>query len=322
MPKVSVIIPIYKVEKYIERCARSLFEQTLDDIEFIFIDDCSPDRSIDLLRLIALEYKQHNEEKRHIIRIEKMLSNSGLAAVRQYGIQLATGDYIAHCDSDDWVDIDMYFQMYNNAITNNSDVVICDYVLTNGTSELETVEACHSDTPIKEIENCLLQRDPWSLWNKLFIKKVYSNIEYPKGAMGEDMATTIQLLWNCRSLSYISKPFYKYYFNPDSITKKTTRENCIKRFEQLSKNTEVVLNFLEGNNAKIFDEELVVYKNFIRSVLYPLVYDQKYYILWNTMFADLNKQALLSTKISVFEKIRIILTMLHLYPRKRDRAIL
>ena len=321
MPKISVIVPVYGVEKYIERCARSLFEQTLDDIEFIFIDDCTPDCSIKILREIIEEYQSLIAKKSYKVIIECMPTNSGQAIVRKRGIQLANGDYIIHCDSDDWVDEDMYSQMYREAITNNSDVVICDYILTNGTSDMGIIKSCHADTPKQEIKNCLLQRDPWSLWNKLFRKKVYSNIQYPKDAMGEDMAITIQLLWNCESMSYISKPYYKYYYNPESITKKVTRENCINRFEQLSKNTDIVLNFLNSNDAKIFEAELVVYKNFIRSLLYPLVYDRKYYTIWNTMFVNLNKQALLSKNISVPEKIRIILTMLHLYPRKRDWAI-
>lgn len=317
MPKVSVIIPVYGVEKYIERCARSLFNQTLDDIEYIFVDDCSPDRSIEILNQVIGEYPRRKDQ----VQIIHHASNQGLALARQTGLKAATGEYIAHCDSDDWVDNDMYSQMYSEAITNNSDVVICDYILTNGTSDMGIIKSCHADTPKQEIKNCLFQRDPWSLCNKLFRKKVYSNIQYPKDAMGEDMATTIQLLWNCESMSYISKPYYKYYYNPESITKKVTRENCINRFEQLSKNTDIVLNFLNSNGAKIFEAELVVYKNFIRSVLYPLVYDRKYYTIWNTMFVNLNKQALLSKNISVPEKIRIILTMLHLYPRKRDWAI-
>ena len=317
MPKVSVIIPVYGVERYIERCAVSLFEQTLDDIEYIFVDDCSPDRSIEILNQVIGKYPRRKDQ----VQIIHHASNQGLALARQTGLKAATGEYIAHCDSDDWVDNDMYSQMYSEAITNNSDVVICDYILTNGTSDMGIIKSCHADTPKQEIKNCLFQRDPWSLWNKLFRKKVYSNIQYPKDAMGEDMATTIQLLWNCESMSYISKPYYKYYYNPESITKKVTRENCINRFEQLSKNTDIVLNFLNSNGAKIFEAELVVYKNFIRSVLYPLVYDRKYYTIWNTMFVNLNKQALLSKNISVPEKIRIILTMLHLYPRKRDWAI-
>lgn len=321
MPKVSVIIPVYGVEKYIERCARSLFEQTLDDIEYIFVDDCSPDKSIAILENIIKEYQPRLNKEHKNVRIEKMSQNSGLPNVRRYGIKLATSDYIAHCDSDDWVELDMYQQMYNKAIDDDADVVVCDYVVTNGTSVIKTINACHAKSPGQLIEKCLFQRDPWSLCNKLFKRKAYYNIEYPKGAMGEDMVTTIQLLWNCKTLSYINKPYYQYFYNSESITKVCTRDSCIRKFNQLSCNTTIVMNFIK--NMKLDDEykdALVVYKNFIRSVLYPIVYDKQYYNIWNNMFLGLNKQVLLSKYISASEKIRVFLTMVHLYPRKRNRA--
>ena len=97
MPKVTVIIPVYGVEKYISRCARSLFEQTLDDIEYIFVDDCTKDNSIGVLQEVLEQYPQRREQTR----IVKLLVNSGQAAARKYGMQLATGDYIIHCDGDD-----------------------------------------------------------------------------------------------------------------------------------------------------------------------------------------------------------------------------
>lgn len=321
MPKVSVIIPVYGVEKYIERCARSLFEQTLDDIEYIFVDDCTPDKSIDILKSIVNEYQPRLSKEHKKVRIEKMSQNSGLPNVRRYGIKLATGDFIAHCDSDDWVELDMYQQLYNKAVEEDADVVVCDYVLTNGKSVIKTINACHAKSPKQLIENCLFQRDPWSLWNKLFNRKAYSNIEYPQGAMGEDMVTTIQLLWNCKTLSYINKPYYQYFYNSESITKVCTRNSCINKFNQLSLNTAIVINFIKNKGLDAeFKDALVVYKNFIRSVLYPIVYDKQYYNIWNNMFLGLNKQVLLSKYISVSEKIRVFLTMVHLYPRKWDRA--
>ena len=88
MPKVSVIIPVYGVEKYIERCARSLFEQTLDDIEYIFVDDCSPDKSVFILERIIKEYSSRFLDEGKKVRIERMPKNCGLPAVRKYGIQL------------------------------------------------------------------------------------------------------------------------------------------------------------------------------------------------------------------------------------------
>ena len=321
MPKVSVIIPVYGVEKYIERCARSLFEQTLDDIEYIFVDDCSPDKSIVVLENIIKEYQSRLSKEHKFVRIEKMPQNSGLPNVRRYGIQQATGDYIAHCDSDDWVETDMYQQMYNEAKSNDSDVVVCDYIMTNGTSVIKKINACHAKSPKQLIKNCLFQRDPWSLCNKLFKRKAYYNIEYPKGAMGEDMVATIQLLWNCKTLSYINKPYYQYFYNSESITKICTRDSCINKFNQLSHNTTIVMNFIQKKKLDIeLKDALVVYKNFIRSVLYPIVYEKKYFHIWNNMFPGLNKQVFQSKYVSVSEKCRVFLTMLHLYPLKKNRA--
>ena len=84
MPKVTVIVPVYGVEKYIERCAISLFEQTLDDIEIIFVNDCTPDRSMEILDRIIEKYRFLFEEKKYIVRTESMLTNSGLPAVREH----------------------------------------------------------------------------------------------------------------------------------------------------------------------------------------------------------------------------------------------
>lgn len=317
MPKVSVIIPVYGVEKYIERCARSLFEQTLDDIEYLFIDDCTLDKSVEILKRVLEEYPHRKSQ----VVIHRMEQNSGQAKVREWGMRNARGEYVIHCDSDDWLDVHMYEEMYNKAIEEDADVVVCDYVVTNDTSVIKTINACHAKSAKQLIENCLFQRDPWSLWNKLFNRKAYSNIEYPKGAMGEDMVTIIQLLWNCKTLSYINKPYYQYFYNSESITKVCTRDSCISKFNQLSYNTTIVMNFIKNKKLDAeYKDALVVYKNFIRSVLYPIVYDKQYYNIWNNMFLGLNKQVLLSKYIPVSEKIRVFLTMVHLYPRKRNRA--
>lgn len=321
MPKVSVIIPVYGVEKYIERCAISLFEQTLDDIEYIFVDDCTPDRSMEILGRIIENYRLRFAEKKYTVRTERMFMNSGQAAVREHGMKLATGDYIIHCDSDDWVDTKMYRAMYEEAITKNADVVVCDYDMTDGVSYNKRVNACHSSTPKQLIENCLFQKDPWSVCNKLVKRTTYGNITYPQGAMGEDMVITLQILWNCKTITYIPQPFYKYFYNPESITKVITRKSCIKQFEQLSANTEIIMNFLQDKQTEgSFAEALVVYKNAIRAVLYPLVYDKYYYKKWNNMFTGLNFQVFCSKHICVTEKIRVLLTILHLYPRKQFRV--
>ena len=122
MPKVSVIVPIYGVEKFIERCARSLLEQTLDDIEYIFINDCTPDHSMEILQKVISDYPHRKQQ----IRIVCMPINSGIAAVRRHGIKLSNAEYIIYCDSDDYIDRDMLEKMYVKALETNADIVMVD----------------------------------------------------------------------------------------------------------------------------------------------------------------------------------------------------
>lgn len=317
MPKVSVIIPVYGVEKYIERCARSLFEQTLDDIEYLFIDDCTPDRSVEILKQVLDEYPHRKNQ----VIIHRMEKNSGQAAVRKWGMLNAAGEYVIHCDSDDWVDVHMYDEMYNKAIEEDADVVICDYEITDAVNGTKVVEACHASTPNQLIKNCLLQRDPWSLCNKLFKRKACYNIKYPKGAMGEDMVICIQSLFNCNTLAYVNAPYYKYFFNRFSITKNKNRELYIRKSSQLIDNSQILLRVItEHNIDKQYDAGVIVFQNFIRSILYPLIHEKEYYTMWRTMFGGININVLLSTHIDLMDKIRVILSIFHLYPRKRNRV--
>lgn len=101
--KVSVIIPVYKVEKFVERCVRSLMEQTMDGIEYIFVDDASPDDSILILHKVLVDYPERSERVKILVHSE----NKGLPAARNTGLAVAKGEYVFHCDSDDFVEKDL-----------------------------------------------------------------------------------------------------------------------------------------------------------------------------------------------------------------------
>ena len=246
MPKVSVIIPVYGVEKYIERCARSLFEQTFDDIEYIFVYDCSPDKSIAILENIIKEYLPRLKKEHKNVRIERLSKNCGLPNVRRYGINLATGDYIAHCDSDDWVDVHMYEEMYNKAIEEDADVVVCDFCSTDCENE-QYSKGLISKERENVIVDVLLWRIAGCLWNKLVRRKEYTDHDliYPTHNMGEDAALIVQILWNAKRISYLPEPFYYYYMNQTSITKYVSDDNKIRqRFLQATANVEIIEQFL------------------------------------------------------------------------------
>lgn len=240
-PKVSIIIPVYGVEKYIERCIRSLFEQTLRDIEYIFIDDCTPDKSVEILKRVLEEYPQRKSQ----VVIHRMEKNSGQAAVRKWGMLNATGEYVIHCDSDDWVDVHMYEEMYNKAIEEDADVVVCDFCSTDCENE-QYSKGLISKERENVIVDVLLWRIAGCLWNKLVRRKEYTDhdLNYPTHNMGEDAAFIVQILWNAKRISYLPKPLYYYYTNPTSITKDVTDEKIRKRFLQATANVEIIEQFL------------------------------------------------------------------------------
>lgn len=241
MPKVSVIIPVYGVEKYIERCARSLFEQTLDNIEFIFVNDCTPDRSIEILKTIIEEYQSRMEEKKYSIRIDRMKKNSGLPAVRKYGVNNAIGNYIIFCDSDDWVDRTLYQRMYEQAICEDADIVVCDYVETDGIvfkNKKIGLLSCEKEKCIKDM---MYLRTSWGVWNKMIKRKYFNQItEFPKDYMGEDMALTLSLMAKIDKISYCPNSYYNYFINPASPSRQDSEECAIRKFLEVECNYEIV----------------------------------------------------------------------------------
>lgn len=313
MPKVSVIIPVYGVEKYIERCARSLFEQTLDDIEYIFVDDCTPDKSIERLVSIVEEYQLRFSEEKKVVRIEKMLKNSGLPAARRHGIGRATGDYIIHCDSDDWVDIDMYRQMYGKAVEEQADCVVCDYYVTDTIKE-RIIKGTNTTDKYCLISDILSDKVAGSLCNKLFSRKLYGyDITYPKGSMAEDVATSVQLLYYASKVAYIPSPFYFYFVNSGSITRMVSRGKALNNFRAATSNAQIVINFIESKGLlKKFKRELVLFKYREKVFLVPYLEDPEINSLWRKTFPEVNLKVLFMNVFSIKKKIKYMLFICHI----------
>lgn len=313
-PKISVIIPVYGVEKYIESCARSLFEQTQTDMELIFVDDCSIDNSIAILERVMDEYRSRIIEKRMEIRIERMPTNSGLPAVREYGTKLAKGDYIIHCDSDDWVAPDMYRAMYEKATEDNADVVVCDIYKDYGGGKYKVIKGCNSEEVKKFTLDILWCRIPGSLCNKLYKRTAYNDgILFPSNNMAEDFATSAQLIRHCNKVSYIPKSFYHYVYNPQSITKnKSSDEKILKIYFDKQTNMELVLNAYKDCNDKDIKKALLFNCLEVKFTLYPIA--RKYKKLYNTNRPGFFRHFLFSPNVSVRIKVRHLLFLLRLYP--------
>ena len=229
--KVSVCIPVYGVEKYIERCARSLFEQTMrDGIEFVFVNDCTPDKSIEILEQVLSEYP-HRKEQTKIVHHE---SNKGLVGARNTGLTHAVGEYIIHCDSDDWVELDMYEKMYNAAKENDADMVYCDYMREgNGSS---TQCAGGNSSIAEDLQKEMLNRQSLGhLWNRLYRKHIAQEICFDfcpdHICFGEDLLRNMFMLNHSNRIIKISKYFYHYRRNQNSIVNSRKKYLALNAWE-------------------------------------------------------------------------------------------
>lgn len=316
-PRISVIVPIYGVEKYIERCARSLFGQTLNDIEFIFIDDCTLDNSITILKEVVEEYRPFFVNKGWTVRMERMQKNSGLPTVRRHGIQLAKGEYIVHCDSDDWVDAELYETMYKKASEEHHDMVVCNYRKTDGVNE--RIYAATRTTDKREYMSLLLNaKVTWAVWCRMVHCSVFQNpIIYPTQNMGEDMALTIQLLYFCKKIGFVEKPYYNYYINTSSITLTRDKGKVINIVRQGVENVVLLENFFQDKPANASIKNGMIHlKQVARDHLLPYINENEYYHLWKETFSEINNKIVFMPNISLKEKIRYILAICKIYQFK------
>ena len=213
-PKISVIVPVYKAEKYLNKCVDSLLAQTFTDFEVLLIDDGSPDCSGKICDEYARKDNRvkvfHNE-------------NGGVSSARQFGIDHAQGEYTIHADPDDWVEPNMLENLYRKAKEEDVDLVICDYYEHRGKRcdyIKQQLSSLDSRTVLKE----LFQQLHGSCWNKLVRRVCYDkyNIHFPEGLnYCEDLLTWIQMFQHDDiRIAYLPKAFYHYdrFVNVNSIS--------------------------------------------------------------------------------------------------------
>lgn len=250
MAKVSIIVPVYNVEKYIARCLDSLVNQTLDDIEIIIINDGSKDNSDQIIK----EYK-----KRYNNIIYATKENGGLSDARNFGMVYATGEYVAFLDSDDFVDKTMYQKMYEKAKSTNSDYVECDFYWSYPKKNNRDA----SSHNIQDFENKIDRRIPYNnskemftyarvvAWNKL-IKRDIIESKFPKGLYYEDVEFFYKLLPNIKKTSYIAEPLLYYVQREGSIVNKQGNKTR-QIFDVLSN---VIKYYKENNIYDKYKEEI------------------------------------------------------------------
>lgn len=289
--KVSVIIPVYRVEKFIEKCAASLFSQTLDDVEFIFVDDASPDNSMAVLEECIQQYPQRQAQIRMLVHKE----NKGLPAARNTGLAAASGEYVFHCDSDDFVEPDMLETLYDEAKKKDADIVWCDWYLSFEHNERYMKQPDYA-TPMEALKAMLAGLMKFNVWNKLVRRRLYADdqISFPAGyAMGEDM--TMMLLFAVAGrVSYVPQAFYHYV---KLNTEAYSQNYSLNHLESVKHNIRTVELFLHSRLGNALDLEIACMK--LEAKFPFLMSDRKeMYRLWERTYPEANAYILRNHYIS------------------------
>lgn len=217
---VSVIVPIYKVEKYLCQCIDSIIGQTYRDLEIILIDDGSPDAC----GRICDEYAR--KDKRIKVYHKE---NGGLSDARNYGIRMATGEYLGFVDSDDWIELDMFETLVSTAEENNADIVSCGYFREDSDCTIVCSDGDMMFNDSVDLVKALLRDDiSVFVWNKLYRKSCLPLSVFSKGHVYEDISIMHKILLMAARGESISKPLYHYRSNRlGSINQSRSMDNLI-----------------------------------------------------------------------------------------------
>lgn len=242
---VSILIPIYNVEKYIERCARSLFEQTYHDIEYIFVNDCTPDNSVDILKNLIQEYPQRKEH----IRIISHEKNRGLAAARNTAVENCQTEFLIHVDSDDYIEKDAVEKLIAEQQKKDYDIVTGNAVFQRKDSQeiLHINEPTNKEALIKLYIQTVYNH---TIWGRLIRTSLYkeNHIQALEGCnIGEDHQIIPQLFYYAKSFTFINDVIYHY---------DCTNENSYMNQRNLLK-----IEIRETNNAKSFNVLRLFFKD-------------------------------------------------------------
>lgn len=246
MPKVSVIVPVYNVEKYIGRCIESIQKQTLTDWELILVDDCSPDKSIEIIQ----EYAKKDSRiivKRHDV-------NHGPMIARQWGDAIASGEYITYCDGDDMLPDNALELLYNTALETGADIVSGNmtYVTIKGSKKVFKSTLKYGNDKINAFKSLLRGELMHNLCGKLFkasILKDYTYKSYEHFTNGEDSYVFYLAVSHIEKIIQIDVPVYYYMQNAQSSSQVRLGENAIKNIcFSVKTKINIVSNFLQLQN--------------------------------------------------------------------------
>ena len=267
-PLISVIVPVYNTDAYLERCVESLIKQTYSKLEIILVDDGSTDNSGTLCDSLS-------QLDSRVIVIHK--KNGGLSSARNAGLDCAKGEYIGFVDSDDWVDKNMYQIMIQRINETNTDICYCGRYNVAEESGSIKIGLCPKNNEIIAPMTCVERILTWdgvdsSAVDKLFCAKLFSEKRFPLGQLSEDVAIMYKVILEARSISTVSKPLYYYFHRSNSIT--TSRFN--ERKTHIVEHSKRIVEFVEQKYPELTDKAryfecvsiMIVYNSIVDSKAY------------------------------------------------------
>jgi glycosyltransferase involved in cell wall biosynthesis len=245
MMKVSVLVPVYGVEKYVGQCAKTLFGQTYNDIEYVFVDDCTPDNSISIIQQVLSEYP-YREPQMHIIRHDR---NRGLGAARKTALAAATGDFVLNVDSDDHLPLDAIEKLVARQQQTGADIVSGNYSSDFEDGTIVAHHEWHGDRDVclklMLIQHTLLPH----IWARLIRKTVYTEygIDSVEGInMAEDMALTPRLIHAAQQVAYVEDSVY--FYRDDSSASTFANHLSMKHVLSYVKANETLWQYFQQND--------------------------------------------------------------------------
>lgn len=262
MPEISIIVPVYGVEKYLDKCVNSILNQTFTNFELILVDDGSKDNC----PLMCEQYKEKDNRVRVIHK-----ENGGLSDARNAGIEVATGKYIGFVDSDDYISYKMYEALYNAIEKNSADLSMCNFMCIGEDEFIEDNDFSIPEKVMSGIEILDRNKDDekgsWVVaWNKLYKKELFKDIRYPVGKIHEDEFVYHKIMVKCKKVACVSEPLYFYLQRNNSIMKSDYSVKRLDRCEALLERGEFLLNKVSYKTASfILNKSVFMWRSgFIR----------------------------------------------------------
>ncbi len=262
-PKISVIVPIYNVERYIEQSLRSLFSQSMcDGVEFVLVNDCTPDGSMDVARSVIAEFSALN------VKIIEHAENRGVAATRQSGVENASGEYVIHFDPDDLCEPKMLEELYDCAMSSGADVVICDFYTSYVDREIYVSNKVSSDN-IDNLRQLIKNSIAGQLWCRLVRRSVICDNEIcftPNINFGEDRLFNIKVSLFANRVAYLPKAYLHYRQNADSFVNSAKKSG--EKVRDLLAAIEEIERFLSKHDVlQEFESDLIYHKVRVKNLI-------------------------------------------------------